>query len=258
MRLYTLLLTLFCTAFGQTMAVLEFDAKGVSEFEASALNDRLNQEIHKLDIFTLIERDQIKSIIEEQGFQQSGCTSSECAVEVGGLLGAQKIVVGSVSRLGLLYTVSARIVDVQTGKIDHIASYDHRGQISALLSKGITHVATELMRPYGAIPVVKPKKDKKSLEFIAYDYPPEPLKEIKPKYPPKAKKLGIEGTVVVETFIDKKSKVKDSFILRGMSENSLNQAALKAIRKTRFKPAQYNGQAIGVWISIPVNFTIDK
>ena len=66
------------------------------------------------------------------------------------------------------------------------------------------------------------------------------------------------GTVVVETFIDKKGKVKDSFILRGMSENSLNQAALKAIKRTRFKPARYNGETIGVWISIPVNFNADK
>jgi TonB family protein len=258
MRLYTLLLTLFCIGFGQTMAVLDFDAKGVSESEASALNDRLNQEMHKHGIFTLIERGQIKSIIEEQGFQQSGCTTSECAVEVGGLLGAQKIVVGRVSRIGLLYTVSARIVDVQTGIIDHIASYDHRGQISLLLSDGITHVATELMRPYGANPVEKPKKDKKSLHFIAYDDPPEPLKEIKPKYPSKAKKLGIEVTVIVETFIDKKGRVKDHFVLQGLSENSLNQAALKAIKRARFKPAQYNGEAIGVWISIPVIFSINK
>ena len=255
MRLYTLLLTLFCIGFGQTMAVLEFDAKGVSEYEVSALNDRLNQEIHKYGIFTLIERDQIKSIIEEQGFQQSGCTTSECAVEVGGLLGAQKIVVGRVSRIGLFYMISAKIVDVQTAIIDHIASYEHRGQISLLLTNGITNVATELMRPYA---VEKPKKDKQSLHFIAYDDPPEPLKEIKPKYPSKAKKLGIEGTVVVETFIDKKGRVKDSFVLQGHSENSLNQAALKAIKRARFKPAQYNGEAIGVWISIPVNFSNDK
>jgi len=240
------------------MAVLSFDAKGVSEIETNTLNDRLNEEIYKTGIFILIERNQIESIIVEQGFQQSGCTTSECAVEVGGLLGAQKIIVGRISRMGLLYSVSARIVDVQTGTIDHIASVDHKGRISMLLKDGIPHLAKELMRPYGVNPLETIKEDDKSLNFIAYDDPPEPLKEIKPKYPSKAKKLGIEGTVLVETFIDKKGRVKDCFVLEGVSENSMNQAALKAIKKTRFKPAQYNGQSIGVWISIPINFSVTK
>ena len=40
------------------------------------------------------------AILEEQGLQQSGCVSSECAVEVGNALGAKFIVTGSISKVG--------------------------------------------------------------------------------------------------------------------------------------------------------------
>ena len=111
---------LFCLSVlnSQTMAVLEFEGKGISQVEASALTDRLNNEIYKLGKYTLVERNQIEEILQEQGFQQSGCTSAECVVEVGRLLGAEKMVVGSISRVGDVFSVSARIVDMQSGEIE--------------------------------------------------------------------------------------------------------------------------------------------
>ena len=46
-------------------------------------------------------------MLKEQGFQQSGCVSSECAVEAGKLLGVDQIVTGSIGKIGSYYTVSA-------------------------------------------------------------------------------------------------------------------------------------------------------
>ena len=34
------------------------------------------------------------------------------------------------------------------------------------------------------------------------------------------------------------------------------EAAMEAIRKTRFRPAKQRERAVGVWISIPVNFRL--
>ena len=39
----------------------------------------------------------MEQILVEQGFQQSGCTTNECMVEVGKLIGVEKIVSGSIS-----------------------------------------------------------------------------------------------------------------------------------------------------------------
>lgn len=94
------------------------------------------------------------------------------------------------------------------------------------------------------------------VKFIPYDDPPKPLTPIRPKYPEIAQEAGIEGTVIVQVFVDKKGRVKETHILKGIPNTGLDEAAIKAIRKTRFKPAKQRERAVGVWISIPVNFKL--
>ena len=75
-------------------------------------------------------------------------------------------------------------------------------------------------------------------------------------YPEIAQEAGIEGTVVVQVFIDKRGRVKDTLILKGIPNTGLDEAAISAIRKTRFRPAKQRERPVGVWISIPVNFRL--
>jgi len=92
--------------------------------------------------------------------------------------------------------------------------------------------------------------------FIPYDDPPVALSPIRPTYPEIAQEAGIEGVVIVQAFIDKKGRVKDTLILKGVPNTGLDEAAMEAIRKTRFRPAKQRERAVGVWISIPVNFKL--
>ena len=92
--------------------------------------------------------------------------------------------------------------------------------------------------------------------FIPYDDPPVALSPIRPTYPEIAQEAGIEGVVVVQAFIDKKGRVKETLILKGVPNTGLDEAAMEAIRKTRFRPAKQRERAVGVWISIPVNFKL--
>ncbi len=92
--------------------------------------------------------------------------------------------------------------------------------------------------------------------FIPYDDPPVPMATIKPVYPEIAQEAGIEGVVVVQAFIDAKGRVKETLILKGVPNTGLDEAAMTAIRKTRFRPAKQRERAVGVWISIPVNFKL--
>jgi len=92
--------------------------------------------------------------------------------------------------------------------------------------------------------------------FIPYDDPPQPMTSIRPTYPEIAQEAGIEGVVVVQAFIDKKGRVKETLILKGVPNTGLDEAAMEAIRRTRFKPAKQRERAVGVWISIPVNFKL--
>jgi len=94
------------------------------------------------------------------------------------------------------------------------------------------------------------------VKFIPYDDPPVPLRPIKPKYPEIAQEAGIEGTVVVQVFVDARGRVKETVILKGIPNTGLDEAATEAIRLVRFKPARQRERAVGVWISIPVNFRL--
>ena len=106
---------------------------------------------------------------------------------------------------------------------------------------------------WGAPP---PPPEGPRVKFIPYDDPPQPLSSIRPVYPEIAQEAGIEGTVVVQVFVDKKGRVQDTLILKGIPNTGLDEAAVTAIKKTRFRPAKQRERAVGVWISIPVNFRL--
>jgi len=119
----------------KTLAVLTFDVrKGISNTDAATLSDRLRTELVNLEVFTVLERGQMYAILQEQGFNQTGCTTSECAVEAGRLLGVETMVAGVVGKVGDVLTIDVRVFDVETGKILQAHQYDYKDEISGLLS----------------------------------------------------------------------------------------------------------------------------
>ena len=128
------------------IAVVDFTGNNVSVGDCRALTDRLRTELFNTKYFKVIEREMMEQILEEQGFQQSGCTTNECIVEVGRLIGVEQMVGGSISKVGRTYSVSARIVSVETGKILKTATYDYRGEIDDLLVSGMKQIAVKLAR----------------------------------------------------------------------------------------------------------------
>jgi TolB-like protein len=148
-----ILLLLFSFASAQKIiAVIDFDGKGISQSDASALTDRFRSELFNADVgrFKLLERDQMEDILTEQGFQQTGCVSSECAVEAGKMLGAEQIITGSISKVGEVFSVSARIIDVKTGEIVEATIFDYEGRISGLLTSGMKRVAMDILNKKGS------------------------------------------------------------------------------------------------------------
>ena len=97
---------------------------------------------------------------------------------------------------------------------------------------------------------------KSKVVYIPYDDPPVAMSPIRPVYPEIAQEAGIEGVVVVQAFIDENGRVKETLILKGIPNTGLDEAAMYAIRKTRFRPAKQKESPVAVWISIPVNFKL--
>ncbi len=126
------------------IAVMDFDGFGISQVEAIALSNRLRNELFRLGAFEVVDRGMMENILTEQDFQMVGCTSNECLVEVGQLLGAKQMIGGSISKVGAMFTVSARVVDVETGKMLGVSDFDLRGGLEEVLTTGMKQVAVAL------------------------------------------------------------------------------------------------------------------
>jgi len=97
--------------------------------------------------------------------------------------------------------------------------------------------------------------------FKVYDKAPEPVggftaiqKNI--VYPKIAQEAGMEGLVVIRAFVDKNGDVTECSVLKGLPNTGLEEAAIAAIKKTRFIPAQQRDRNVGVYIAIPVIFKL--
>ncbi|MBD3223089.1 MAG: PEGA domain-containing protein [Caldithrix sp.] len=147
-----LLFVIQVSSFAQTnIAVIDLASRGsLQPSEVRTLTDRLRSSLVQTEAFTVLDRSQMETILEEQGFQLSGCTSTECAVEAGKILGVQDIVTGSIGRVGKLFTVDILLVDVETSQIKSSLTRDHYGQTEGLVNlMGI--LAQELAQSVSAL-----------------------------------------------------------------------------------------------------------
>jgi protein TonB len=77
-------------------------------------------------------------------------------------------------------------------------------------------------------------------------------------YPPIAQRSGIEGSVVLELFIDREGYVRNIIVLRETPEGrGFAEAAIKSFQGMRAtRPAQANGVNVGVRYRWPVRFSL--
>ena len=83
-----------------TIAVLDFEGRGISAMEAQTLTDRFTTAMSNTGRVQLVERGVMSEVLEEQGMTGSDCSSQECAAEVGAMLGVQFMVNGAIGKLG--------------------------------------------------------------------------------------------------------------------------------------------------------------
>ena len=94
--------------------------------------------------YQVLERSEMKRLLDEQKFQYSGCVDTKCAVDIGKMIGAKYMVVGSVSKLGNSYSIDSRMINVKTSESYISANFIHQGQVDILLTEGISSIARQL------------------------------------------------------------------------------------------------------------------
>lgn len=121
------------------LAVVDFENKTPDywwgERLGRAASDMLVNSLVKTNKFTMIEREKLQAILNEQGLAKSGAVTTQTAAKVGQLLGIELIITGAVSEFGRTEkgagfggfggtrtvtarcAVDARLVDVNSGEI---------------------------------------------------------------------------------------------------------------------------------------------
>jgi len=97
--------------------------------------------------------------------------------------------------------------------------------------------------------------------FVPYDEPPSPIGGFGSiqralKYPEIARKAGIEGRVIVQVLVSEKGKVIKTRVIKSLGHSGCDEAAVKAIRNVKWKPALQRDKPVKVWVAIPVIFRL--
>ncbi len=121
------------------IAVTDFEARApLSQSEAAFISDFVRSDIVNSNKFNVVEKNNMSKILAEQGFQQTGCSSAECAVQMGKILNVRLMVVGSCGQLLGQYVITMNVVDVESAKI--VYSDDLSVSSSDQLRSSITHM----------------------------------------------------------------------------------------------------------------------
>ena len=118
MRRHLSILVFLGLAWGQktTIAVFDYENNGLENQRVRQLSTRLKSQLVKIGKHNVVERSEIDEILKEQKLQMSSCVK-ECLIDAGKMLGAKQIILGSVGKLGSLFTITVKLVDATSGEM---------------------------------------------------------------------------------------------------------------------------------------------
>ena len=156
------------TAFSQNLpliAVLPLKApEGWSAEQAGAVTRLLETGLVKCSMYQVVERSEISQLLSAQEFSAETCFDEDSAVRVGRLLSARLIVLATLSRLDQRLFLTARIIEVATGRTLR-AEYEEADTL-----EGIARRAQSLGIRLGGLPqTAEPLR--------AAELPPTPTRE---------------------------------------------------------------------------------
>lgn len=94
------------------------------------------------------------------------------------------------------------------------------------------------------------------IDLADLDTVPKAVTAIRPQYPPLAVRQRIEGTVLLTALVSETGEVLDVRVLRGVNKFGLDEAAVRALKQTRFTPGMKDGKRVKVWYPQSVQFKL--
>ncbi len=124
-----------------SIATFPFSGAQVDSSAARQVSDLLSIELARSDKVRIIDRSQVASTIGSA----EACQADSCAIQAGRLLDVQDILLGSVGRIGESFTISARVVDVQSGRVLASVLEAASGSIDSAVAELVPRIARKLL-----------------------------------------------------------------------------------------------------------------
>lgn len=80
---------------------------------------------------------------------------------------------------------------------------------------------------------------------------------VTPQYTEIARRARIQGLVIIEAVIDRQGNVTEARIIKGLPMGLENEA-LNAVKRWKFRPGTLNGQPVPVYFNLSVNFRLES
>jgi TonB family protein len=106
-----------------------------------------------------------------------------------------------------------------------------------------------------AVPVQDVPQRRKSFEEIAATTPVSITSKPSPQYTEEARRLHVEGEVLVQVVFSASGEVRVLHVVRGLG-HGLDESAIQAARNVRFNPAQRNGQPVDSTATLHIVFQL--
>lgn len=117
-----------------------------------------------------------------------------------------------------------------------------------------------------APPPPPPVEEKEEEVFFVVENPAEPeggfegfykyvAKEI--EYPKQARRMGVEGRVIVQVVIDKDGSIVEPKILKGIGSGCDEEAVRVLLKSPKWKPGKQRGRAVKVKVTVPIIFKLN-
>ena len=104
-------------AYKKTVTVLNVDSKGLA-LDPSQMGNLVRLELEKLDTFEVIDRYDVKYLVEKNNLNINDCYGKLCLVEIGKTVKSDKMFSGSIDAYGDYIIITLRLIDVTTGTIE--------------------------------------------------------------------------------------------------------------------------------------------
>jgi TonB family protein len=85
--------------------------------------------------------------------------------------------------------------------------------------------------------------------------PPVPIYKVEPEYSEEARKAKFQGTVLLAIVVDVEGRTRDIRVLRPLGMG-LDEKAIEAVQKWRFRPGYKDGKAVPVMANVEVSFRL--